>query len=60
MGARRRAAQRADDRPPRVVFDTNVVLSALVFGKGVTAQFRTAWAQADFEITSPCACLAAP
>ena len=43
MGARRRAAQRADDRPPRVVFDTNVVLSALVFGKGVTAQFRTAW-----------------
>jgi putative PIN family toxin of toxin-antitoxin system len=29
--------------PPRVVLDTNVVLSALVFGKGVTAQLRTAW-----------------
>jgi uncharacterized protein len=30
-------------RPPRVVLDTNVVLSALVFGRGVTAQLRMAW-----------------
>ena len=28
---------------PRVVLDTNVVLSALVFGKGVTAGLRSAW-----------------
>jgi putative PIN family toxin of toxin-antitoxin system len=26
-----------------VVLDTNVILSALVFGKGVTAQVRAAW-----------------
>ncbi len=31
------------NRPPRVVLDTNVVLSALVLGKGRTAQLRTAW-----------------
>jgi uncharacterized protein len=30
-------------RSPRVVFDTNVVVSALVFGKGVTARLRMAW-----------------
>ncbi len=30
-------------RPPRVVLDTNVVLSALVFRRGVTAQLRVAW-----------------
>ena len=29
-------------KPPRVVLDTNVVLSALVFGKGLTAQLRAA------------------
>jgi putative PIN family toxin of toxin-antitoxin system len=29
--------------PPRVVLDTNVVLSALVFGKGTTARLRAAW-----------------
>ena len=28
---------------PRVVFDTNVVLSALVFGGEVSAQVRAAW-----------------
>jgi len=30
-------------RSPRVVLDTNVVLSALVFGKGTTARLRAAW-----------------
>ncbi len=30
-------------KPPRVVFDTNVVLSALVFGRGTTAALRLAW-----------------
>lgn len=29
--------------PPRVVLDTNVVLSALVFGGGVSARLRRAW-----------------
>jgi uncharacterized protein len=33
---------------PRVVLDTNVVLSALVFGKGPTAQLRAAWQRGDF------------
>ena len=33
----------AGRRPLRVVFDTNVVLSALVFGKGPPAQLRVAW-----------------
>lgn len=37
------APQPAGRRPLRVVFDTNVVLSALVFGKGLTAQLRLAW-----------------
>ncbi len=32
----------------RVVLDTNVVLSALVFNKGVTAQLRSAWQRGDF------------
>jgi putative PIN family toxin of toxin-antitoxin system len=35
-------------KPPRAVLDTNVVLSALVFGKGPTAQLRTAWQRGDF------------
>ena len=35
-------------KPPRVVLDTNVVLSALVFGKGLTAQLRAAWQRGDF------------
>ena len=35
-------------KPPRVVLDTNVVLSALVFGKGTTAQLRAAWQRGDF------------
>ncbi len=30
-------------RPPRVVLDTNVVLSALVFGGGHAARVRRAW-----------------
>ena len=43
MSARRRSAPSADQRPPRVVLDTNVVLSALVFRKGTTARLRAAW-----------------
>jgi putative PIN family toxin of toxin-antitoxin system len=42
-GGRAAAADR-----PRVVLDTNVVLSALVFGKGVTAGLRLAWQAARF------------
>ena len=34
--------------PSRVALDTNVVLSALVFRKGVTAQLRTAWQSRAF------------
>ena len=43
-GARTRRAP----KPPRVVLDTNVVLSALVFGKGPTAQLRAAWQRGAF------------
>ena len=43
MGTRKRSASSADRRPARVVLDTNVLLSALVFGKGTTARLRTAW-----------------
>lgn len=32
--------------PPRVVLDTNVVVSALIFSRGPTSRLRTAW-QAD-------------
>ena len=31
-----------------MVLDTNVVLSALLFGKGPTAQLRAAWRRGDF------------
>jgi putative PIN family toxin of toxin-antitoxin system len=30
-------------KPPRVVLDTNVVLSALLFGSGPTARVRVGW-----------------
>jgi uncharacterized protein len=43
MSARRRSGLSADQGPPCVVIDTNVVLSALVFGKGTTARLRSAW-----------------
>jgi putative PIN family toxin of toxin-antitoxin system len=33
---------------PRVVLDTNVVLSALVFGGGAPATLRLAWQRGDF------------
>lgn len=36
-------AQRHRTAPPRVVLDTNVVLSALVFGGGSAARLRQAW-----------------
>lgn len=35
--------------PVRVVLDTNVVLSALVFGGGATAHLRAAWQSARFQ-----------
>ncbi|MGZ5786871.1 MAG: putative toxin-antitoxin system toxin component, PIN family [Ramlibacter sp.] len=34
--------------PPRVVLDTNVVLSALLFGGGPTAQVRVVWMAGRF------------
>ena len=40
-------ARLSDPGPPRVVFDTNVVVSALVFGKGTTARLRAAWQRGD-------------
>lgn len=43
MSVRRRGTPSADPRLLRVVLDTNVVLSALVFGGGATARLRTAW-----------------
>ncbi|MCW5634391.1 MAG: putative toxin-antitoxin system toxin component, PIN family [Rubrivivax sp.] len=48
-GARSRApapassSNRPTDAAPRTVLDTSVVLSALVFGGGPTAQLRQAW-----------------
>jgi len=48
MSTRRRGAPSADRSPPRVVLDTNVVLSALVFGKGTTARLRAAWQGGHF------------
>ena len=43
MSARGRSAPSDDQRLLRVVLDTNVVLSSLVFGKGTTARLRAAW-----------------
>ncbi|MBW6494088.1 MAG: putative toxin-antitoxin system toxin component, PIN family [Burkholderiaceae bacterium] len=43
MSARRRSKELADGNPPRVVLDTNVVLSALVFGQGTMARLRVPW-----------------
>ncbi len=34
--------------PPRVVLDTNVVLSALLFGGGLVARIRAGWQAARF------------
>jgi hypothetical protein len=34
--------------PPRVVLDTNVVLSALLFGGGWAARLRTGWQSGRF------------
>ncbi|MHB1551863.1 MAG: putative toxin-antitoxin system toxin component, PIN family [Vulcanimicrobiaceae bacterium] len=40
--------------PPRVVFDTNVVLSALVFQDGVLARLRRLWSEgACIPLASP-------
>jgi len=35
-------------RPPRVVLDTNVVLSALIFGGGPAARVRAGWQSGRF------------
>ena len=35
-------------KPPRVVLDTDVVLSALLFGAGPTARVRTGWQAVRF------------
>jgi putative PIN family toxin of toxin-antitoxin system len=43
MSTRRRSALSTRQGPRRVVIDTNVVLSALVFGRGTTARVRAAW-----------------
>ena len=48
MSTRRRAAAPADRVPRRVVLDTSVVLSTLVFGKGATARLRAAWQSGQF------------
>lgn len=44
-GARATRTVPTGHEPPRVVFDTNAVLSALVFAKGPTAHLRAAWQQ---------------
>jgi uncharacterized protein len=43
MSTRRRNAPSIEHRPARVVLDTNVVLSALIFSRGTTARLRGAW-----------------
>lgn len=45
MAGKGRGARAA---PPRVVLDTNLVLSALVFGGGLPATLRLAWQKGDF------------
>lgn len=39
---------KAADAPPRVVLDTNVVLSALLFGGGPAARVRAGWQTGRF------------
>ena len=48
MTTRLQRRSKSARKPPRVVLDTNAVLSALVFGKGPTAQLRGAWQRGDF------------
>jgi uncharacterized protein len=48
LSTRRRGVTSADPAAPRVVLDTNVVLSALVFGKGTTARLRVLWQGGHF------------
>lgn len=43
MNAVGRRTRPTGRKPPRVVLDTNAVLSALVFGRGATARLRAAW-----------------
>jgi uncharacterized protein len=43
MATHRQRRQHAGVEVPRVVLDTNVVLSALVFVRGITAQLRSEW-----------------
>lgn len=49
MGARVCPKIQAMTAPRRVVLDTNVVLSALVFTQGRLAPLRSAWRQASFQ-----------
>ena len=44
----RRSAASVGQKPLRVVLDTNVLLSALVFVKGTTARLRAAWQSGYF------------
>lgn len=43
MAAQKRAVRRGAPAAPRVVLDTNVILSAILFARGTTAQLRAAW-----------------
>lgn len=43
MSSRGAGVRLSGRTPPRVVLDTNVVLSALVFGQGTMARVRVAW-----------------
>jgi uncharacterized protein len=48
MGTHRQRRQHAGAQALRVVLDTNVVLSALVFARGITAQLRVDWQAGRF------------
>ena len=48
MTTRPQRTPRGGHSPPHVVLDTNVVLTALVFGNGATALLRRAWQRGDF------------
>ena len=48
MTTRRLGGPSPNHGPPRVALDTNVALSALVFGKGSTARLRAAWQGGHF------------
>jgi uncharacterized protein len=49
VGAPRRGEETEMKRAPRAVLDTNVVLSALLFGQGRLAPLRAGWRRAAFH-----------